>query len=261
MKPRRKRLRKHNFDPELCELPGSSDNDENRKHKISKNKPEKLTHYVCVPLKELIPQYDTIMDEIRDFYKNEEKPPKFSDATRDRLHLTLLMMKVRDKNEEEIVKNVLKNVCDNFFENLQKQQGEKNLMIEFDDLGSFHGGHLIYSGCSKVPEWLLKFRELIHDNLCENGILVENIKCRDYVPHVTILRHKQKSDDCYDGGVLLEHMDGFGLGNICVKSIDFLRIGGNERHNFELMKGVEDTDDTVNSFSSTFLRKYLRFAR
>jgi len=168
-------------------------------------------------------------------------------------------MKVGDESEEQTVKDVLKNICDSFFDNLQN---EKNLMLEFDNLGSFHDGHLIYSGCSEIPDWLLKFRELIHDGLCDKGIVVENIKCRAYVPHVTILRHKQKSDDCFDGGVLLEHMDGFGLGNICVKSIDFLRIVGNQRHSFDLFNGPEDTDDIVqNSFSSTFLRKYLRFAR
>lgn len=282
--PRRKRFKKHNYDPEKCELPGSESDGFNTfktESKISRQadkKASKPTHYVCIPLAKLIPQYDTIAEEVTDFYKNEEKPPSFSTSTRDRLHLTLLMISPKTKDEETKVELVLKEVCDNFetkltaeIETKKRQQQElqntilknpdKNFLLELDSLGAFHQGHLIYSTCSQTPFWLTYFRKTIHDELSSNGIIVEDINERPYIPHVTMFRHKQSSGDCFVSEALLEHLDGFGLGNIFVDAIDFLRIGGDTRVSFKIEPEVERKHEFDEPLATSFIRKYLRYAR
>jgi len=292
--PRRKRFKKHNFDPEKCELPGSeSEFDKFKSDSKVLRKADKIaskpTHYVCIPLAKLVPQYDTIAEEVAEFYKNEENPPNFSTGTRDRLHLTLLMITPKTKDEETTIEQTLKHVCETFsgkleseIENRKRRQQQElqnkilkntdtSFLLELDSLSAFHQGNLIYSTCSETPFWLTLFRKIIHDELSDKGIVVEDINERAYVPHVTMFRHKQNSDDCFESEVLLEHLDGFGLGNVFVDGIDFLRIGGDTRTSFKIelevigescgIGGVKNSGGFDEPLATSFIRKYLRYAR
>lgn len=207
------------------------------------------THYICIPLGELIPQYDTIMSEVNDFYKHELCPPKFSDSTRCRLHLTLLMLTPTKSDDFETIETVLKAVCDEF--------KETKLMLTLDSLGTFHDGDLIYSAPTEIPDWLSKLRNLIYTNLSKSGVLTEDANARPYLPHVTLLRHSKNKADAYDSEELVSHLSGFGLGTTQVKRINFLKIGGNQRTEFCLGK----ENDITEPISTSFLRRYIQYAR
>jgi len=161
------------------------------------------THYVCLPLQEnLASWHQQFKHKINELFSDEEYPPKFSEETGKRLHLTLARATITTVAEYQSVVNM----C----ERVSKSIREEPLKLELSGLEQLDGGRIIYL---EVIDDFRLVEELVaplSEGLRNNKIATEPLENpqQDFLSHITILRQSggKSATPCADE-ILKVHRD------------------------------------------------------